>query len=163
MRGKKFILSVLFLLLLVAGSVYQYRKYRVAPDFDISLIKATDLRGNVFDAGNYRDEPLIILYFATWCIDCRRELPQLKDLKSYLYRKNIHVLLFSDEEASRLAPFEQSLPEGFHLYRLQGSFQESGIYTLPTSYLLRKNGRIFLQKTGAIDWTPDLIHAFAES
>jgi thiol-disulfide isomerase/thioredoxin len=163
MRGKRFILSVFFLLLLVAGSVYQYRKYRVAPDFDISLIKATDLSGKMFNAARYRNKPLIILYFATWCIDCRRELPQLEDLREELTRKNINVLLFSDEEASRLKPFEQSLPEGFHLYRLQGSFKESGIYTLPTSYLLKQNGQIFLQKTGAIDWSADLIHAFIGS
>jgi thiol-disulfide isomerase/thioredoxin len=163
MRGRRFLVSAVLLAILVIGGIYQYRKYRVPPAFDLSAIQAIDLKGKPLRAEDFSNKPLIVLYFATWCIDCRRELPQLQKLSSELLSNEIQVLLLSDEEAATLLPFEEQLKAPFSLYKLTASFRESNVYTLPTAYLIKANGVIFLQKTGAIDWTPDLIKAFSAS
>lgn len=163
MPKQRLIITILLLFLLAAGGIYQYRKYRVPPQFDLNRIEANDLKGAAFNSEDWKNQHLIIAYFATWCIDCRRELPQLEALQSELKQNNVKVILLSDEDQGKLQKFSSELPATFSLFKLDAEFRKSEIYTLPTNYLIRPDGSIFLQKTGAVDWSPDLIKAFTAS
>ncbi|MCB0820508.1 MAG: TlpA family protein disulfide reductase [Bacteroidetes bacterium] len=163
MPKQRLIITLVLLLLLAAGGYYQYRKYRVPPEFDLNRIEAKDLSGANFNADDWKNQHLVIAYFATWCIDCRRELPQLEAIEPELIRNGVKVILLSDEDQNKLQSFSKALPETFTIFRLNEEFRQSEIYTLPTNYLIRPDGSIFLQKTGAVDWNKDLIMAFTAS
>ena len=158
------ITSALFLIGLIFGIGYFfYNRYRVAPDVVYSRIKATDLDGNAFRFDNSTGKSHIILFFATWCIDCRRELPILEQQTQLLNELGIDVYLLSDESVETLLGFNPKIKEPFKLLKLQGSFKDNGIYTLPTAYLYCNTGKLHMNKVGAIHWTPEFIRAFASN
>jgi thiol-disulfide isomerase/thioredoxin len=46
----------------------------------------------------YKNKPVIINVWATWCGPCRRELPDLEELQAKYGKENLTVLAVSDEE-----------------------------------------------------------------
>ncbi len=155
------IFRLIFLLTLAAGTAYFfYNRYRIAPEIVFSNIEASTLNGDIVSFKADGDSKTIILYFATWCIDCRRELPVIQSYAELLKELNIKVYLISDEEASILEAFQRKIEEPIQLLKLKGKFKDSGIYTLPTAVLYCSNGKIHFKKTGAINWTEDLLRSF---
>jgi thiol-disulfide isomerase/thioredoxin len=129
------------MVLLVAG-IYQYRKYRVAPTLPTNDFVVETLNGETIIIRPGQDGPLIVKFFATWCIDCRRELPELKAKAELFNQYKVRVILLSDEPVADLSFFSarESLP--FPIYKLPKKFKEYGIHTLPTTYIYRKSGEI---------------------
>jgi thiol-disulfide isomerase/thioredoxin len=155
--GRQFLIRIaLFAVLAIAGT-YQYRKYRVAPDIAASSLWVETLEGKAFTIVPGTDGPLIVKFFATWCIDCRRELPDLKSKAELFKRYNIQVILLSDEARDDLSFFAEREALPFSIYRLPKKFKEYGIYTLPTTYIFNKNGDIFSQYTGNKEITEDIL------
>jgi thiol-disulfide isomerase/thioredoxin len=141
----------LFLIGLIIGLAYFfYDRYRVAPEVVYTNIKASDLAGNSFVFDNSSGKSHIILFFATWCIDCRRELPILEQQTQLLNDLGIDVFLLSDESIETLLKFSPQIKEPFKLLKLDGSFKDNGIYTLPTAYLYCPSGKLHQNKVGAI-------------
>jgi thiol-disulfide isomerase/thioredoxin len=139
---KQFLLrGVLFLILLVAG-IYQYRKYRVAPTLPTNEFVVETLNGETTIIRPGQDGPLIVKFFATWCIDCRRELPELKAKAELFNQYKVRVILLSDEPVADLSFFSARELLPFSIYKLPKKFKEYGIYTLPTTYIYRKSGEI---------------------
>jgi len=160
----KQVFRLIFLLTIAAGTGYFiYNRYRVAPEIVFSEIKANALDGSKIDFIADGQSNTIVLFFATWCIDCRRELPVLQSHSALLNKLNTKVYLISDEDINTLTPFSAQLEAPFQLLKLEGSFKESGIYTLPTAFLYCKDGSIHLNKTGAIDWTEGYLRAFEQA
>jgi thiol-disulfide isomerase/thioredoxin len=152
----------IFLIALASGIGYfLYNRFRVAPDVQFTSIKANTLDGQAYNFSLQNNKSHIILFFATWCIDCRRELPVLQKQANLLNKLNIEVLLLSDEETSTLIKFSPTIEEPFKLLKLQGSFKENHVYTLPTAFLYCKSGKLHVSKVGAIDWSPEFLNAFA--
>ena len=160
----KQVFRLLFFLTIAAGTGYfLYNRYRVAPEIVFSEIKAIALDGSKIDFIADGQSNTIVLFFATWCIDCRRELPVLQSHSALLNKLNTKVYLISDEDINTLTPFSTRLEAPFQLLKLEGSFKESGIYTLPTAFLYCKDGSIHLNKTGAIDWTEGYLRSFEQA
>ncbi len=157
MKRSRFLIS-LCLIALIAGGIHLYFRYQVAPSFLLPEIKMTDLEG--IPVVHTHGQNTILLFFGTWCRDCRKELPMLTLLEQQIIEKDIRVILVSDEDPSKLKEFGKTLPSRFSLLHLTKKFSENGIYTLPTSYLYCADGSIFLKKTGAIEWTETLLNDF---
>ena len=157
--SKQRIISTLLILALVAGGIHLYRRYRIAPEVLITDIQVTDLNGKTVD--HARGQNTILVFFATWCPDCRRELPVLAGLENLLVENNISVVLVSDEPEEKLKMFSTTLPARFSILHLKSKFSDNGIYTLPTTYLFCENGSTYLKQTGAIEWSTELLTKFA--
>ena len=155
--GRQFLIRIaLFAVLAIAGT-YQYRKYRVAPDIAASSLWVETLEGKPFTIVPGTGGPLIVKFFATWCIDCRRELPELKAKAKLFKRYNVQVILLSDEARDDLTFFAEREALPFSIYRLPKKFKEYGIYTLPTTYLYREDGKIELNFTGTREITESVL------
>ena len=157
MKKQRLIFVGLVLALLSTG-IFIYQRYRVAPSLLLPEIQLSDLQGN--SVKHASGKPTLLIFFGTWCRDCRKELPVLAKLEAELKNKNIQVILVSDEENAVLQDFSSSIPLSFQLCKLKGSFKENNIYTLPTSYLFCSNGSIFRKQTGAIEWNVELLSSF---
>ena len=157
--SKQRIISTLLILALVAGGIHLYRRYRIAPEVLITDIQVTDLNGKT--VVHARGQNTILVFFATWCPDCRRELPVLAGLENLLVENNISVVLVSDEPEEKLKMFSTTLPARFSILHLKSKFSDNGIYTLPTTYLFCKDGSTYLKQTGAIEWSTELLTKFA--
>jgi len=158
---KKISLALFAIGLALGIGYFVYNRFRVAPDVSFTSLKANSLSGESYSFSSSSDKSHIILFFATWCIDCRRELPVLQKQTELLNKLNIEVVLLSDEETSTLIKFNPTIGEPFKLLKLEGSFKDNQIYTLPTAFLYCKSGKLHTSKVGAIDWTPEFLRAFA--
>lgn len=159
MRNRR-IVSFVLLLLLVGGGLYQYRKYRVAPELSFDTVTVQNLSGQTLTLQNNTGKPRIIKFFATWCIDCRKELPMLVSFKSEFEKRQVELILLSDEDLSTLEPFAsfQELP--FPLYKLPKAFKAYGIHTLPTTYVMDGNGKMLDTYTGSKSINSDQLNTW---
>lgn len=157
---KQRLIFVGLVLALLSTGIFIYQRYRVAPALLLPEIQLSDLQGNSIKPAS--GKPTLLIFFGTWCRDCRKELPILAKLEEELKSRNIQVILVSDEENAVLQDFSSSIPLSFQLCKLTGSFKENNIYTLPTSYLFCSNGSVFRKQTGAIDWTIELLSSFVD-
>lgn len=155
---KQRLIFVGLVLALLSTGIFIYQRYRVAPSLLLPEIQLIDLQGNSVKPES--GKPTLLIFFGTWCRDCRKELPVLAKLESELKNRNIQVFLVSDEENAVLQDFSSGIPLSFQLCKLTGSFKENNIYTLPTSYLFCSNGSVFRKQTGAIEWTIELLSSF---
>ena len=159
MKKQQLISAGLFSALILVG-IFIYQRYRVAPSLLLPEIQLSDLNGKSVNPAS--GKPTLLIFFGTWCRDCRKELPVLAKLEAELKSRNIQVILVSDEETAVLQDFSSSIPLSFQLCKLTGSFKENSIYTLPTSYLFCSNGSVFRKQTGAIEWTTELLTDFVD-
>ncbi len=159
MKKQRLIFAGLISALIMVG-IFIYQRYRVAPALLLPEIQLSDLQGNSIKPAS--GKPTLLIFFGTWCRDCRKELPELAKLEEELKNRNIQVILVSDEEIAVLQDFSTGIPLSFQLCKLNGSFKENNIYTLPTSYLFCSNGSVFRKQTGAIDWTIELLSSFVD-
>jgi hypothetical protein len=125
-----------------------YVRYKVAPQIDLSKLPLETLNREAVEITLNKGEKLCLKFFATWCIDCRRELPELVSDTANFRKENIRLILVSDEPLEQLVFFKQRDSIPFEMLHLKSSFKSVGIYTLPTTYWYDKSGKLFRKKTG---------------
>lgn len=114
---------------------------------DISL---NEIKGNV----------IVLQFWATWCQDCRLEMPTIQAL----YNRNLPntefvlVALEQDNKTEKLQRFIQenklTVPIFVPQSNLTTQFEPE---QFPTTYIIDKQGNIVIKKIGATDWNADKI------
>lgn len=104
----------------------------------------------------------VINFWATWCVPCKKELPDLQLLKSKLKNYKIDVLTISIDKkniedqliflskngASDLTHFFDKKMKVFKALKLRG---------IPTTIFVDQNGRIISKYEGILKWGEDKI------
>ena len=104
----------------------------------------------------------LINFWATWCIPCKKELPDLSLLKSKIKKYNIDVLTISIDKlniidqleflsnngASNLIHFFDKEMEIFKALKLRG---------IPTTIIVDQNGYVISKHEGILKWEEDEI------
>ena len=118
----------------------------------------TDLNGTQRSLEDYAGNILVLHFWATWCPYCRSQIPQLQTLHNEWGRKGVEVLAIStDENPQQLQQFVEAnrLP-----YPIIADNGEGGPYflgdryevsSIPVTYILDREGKVFLRLQGAID------------
>ena len=114
-------------------------------DFNLNDVDLTEKKGNI----------MIINFWATWCLPCKKEMPSLERLsKEYpeimIYPVNLEkpnqdktLKFFADLEISKLKIYFDPKFSLVKLFNMRG---------LPTSILIDKNGQEFGRVIGEIDF-----------
>ena len=114
------------------------------------------LDGHITLSATYRDVPLVVNFWATWCEPCRREMPSLEKLSTFFDPKDLLVIGISVDSDFNLAR-EFSLRYKLTIPMLSDSDQalSNGILRIPAfpiTYLLRRDRTIARIIVGARDW-----------
>jgi cytochrome c biogenesis protein CcmG/thiol:disulfide interchange protein DsbE len=141
--------SILFLLVSIMSMFAQDVVSNVAPDFVLP-----DLEGENFKlSDNLNQGPILINFWATWCIPCREEMKKLKDVYKKFAEDRLQLLAISIDDPksvarvksfinSRKYPFKVLLDTNSEVMEL---FQaENPPYTV----LLNPEGIIFYSHSG---------------
>ena len=118
-----------------------------APDF---TLPGTD--GKTYSLKDFRGKTLIIDFWATWCPDCREEMPQLLDLQKKLKgRKDIVMVGVSfDTDPAKLEAYVKEQGIGWLQLSDFKSKKESAISEayhiqwIPTKYVIGPDGKVLL-------------------
>lgn len=119
-----------------------------APDFTLVLIK-----GGNFHLGDYKGKPVLINFFASWCLPCRDEAPTLEKIsREYGARGVVFVGIAVDDTEEKMKDFMTrygvTFPVGLDkTSAVQKSF---GLYGVPTTYFIDKQGVINYFHSGIV-------------
>jgi peroxiredoxin len=114
----------------------------IAPDFSLQT-----LDGQVVQLSALRGKPVVISYWATWCVPCKQELPVLERLSQEYQAQGIQFLLINAIEQDGLDKVMEYVTQaGFSLPILldEGNQFHNAYEQLffPTSYYIDTNGVI---------------------
>lgn len=91
---------LILLLLLTAGAAQAVRPGDVAPNFSLQ-----NGSGKVLTLSELRGQPVVLNFWATWCLICKEELPELNREAASLNIKNFYAVSATDKSKDALAYF----------------------------------------------------------
>ena len=153
LKLKKIVFYTLYCFLLL-GCNPDIRNNKNVSDLERLQLKTSfvDLSENKLDLSAYKEEKIVINYWATWCRPCIKEMPSLKKAEEILEDYGYTFLLVSDETISKISKFKNERNFDFNFLKSIKSFETLGIYSMPTSYIFDENGKIIETIVGAIEW-----------
>lgn len=114
-----------------------------------------DLDGDVYTYGDLNKKPVFLNLWATWCPPCVAELPSIKDL--YLkYNEDVNFILVSNEDPATIRAFiEKNDYQNLSFYVSRDTPPDFESQSIPTTYVISKEGIILINKKGAARWNSD--------
>ena len=123
--------------------------FEMAPDVEFQT-----LAGKPFRLKELQGQVVLLNFWATYCIPCREEIPELNALQNELQPQGLKIVGASlDDDAEGVNAYQQEVAKFEYDVLLGGSdakvkFQQS---VLPTTYLIDRQGRIRQKIIGARD------------
>lgn len=147
---KKYI-NIILIALVLLGAFYLYNKYRVAPTLDFNKLSLVDLQGNPFDFNSLKGQKTIVSLGASWCPNCINELNAIKKIKD-IELSDVVVVVIDDEPLDKVNAFKERKNYPFLFVKLNGSFPDIGIHSIPVNYIFNKDLVLKKQQVGEIHW-----------
>ncbi|MBN2617541.1 MAG: TlpA family protein disulfide reductase [Spirochaetales bacterium] len=132
-----------------------------APDF-----KLVNLESKNVSLSDYKGKIVVLNFWASWCGPCVQEMPSLENLSKLSNDLNFVVLAVNvGETKETVSSFIKD--KGYEMNILLDSNKavsnNYGIRSIPTTYILDKNGNIVAGKLGSYEWdNDDFISALKE-
>ena len=123
-----------------------------APDFTLKAINDSS-----YTLSKMKGKVVLINFWATWCGPCRMEIPEFNELQKTYHERGLNILGISvSDNKKQLKNFTKSFAVDYPL--LYGSAKDmnkvmrdyDGVYAVPSSFLIGKNGNIIWKYPGAI-------------
>ncbi len=124
------------------------------PALDIQFV---DGEGGRVTLADFRGKVVLLNFWATWCAPCRREMPDLAELKREFGPDGFDVAAVSGDRQGPavIAPFYAQIGvTGLAVYndRSMKSQRAFRVYGLPTTLLLDREGRELGRLLGPAEW-----------
>ena len=97
------------------------------------------------DLAQFRGRIVYVDYWASWCASCKQSFPFMNDLKKQFESKGVTVVAIStDKDSKEALEFLNDNKADFIVARDTDSKcrKEFGVKTMPSSYILGKNGEL---------------------
>jgi thiol-disulfide isomerase/thioredoxin len=128
-------------------------------DFELEL-----LGGKPTKLSSYRGSVVLLNFWATWCPACREEIPSMEKLYSTLKKKGLVIVavdLAESRDVVRSFVTENKMTYPVLLDTAGSVGALYGARSLPTTYIIGRDGRILARTIGSRDWNaPDMISLF---
>ena len=114
-----------------------------------------DLNGQQVSLSDFRGKIVFINFWTTWCLACVIEMPSMEKLHQKFKDKDFVILAINlQESASKIKQFykEYKLTLTTLLDTTGDVGTGFGIRSIPTTYILDKNGRIIGKALGPREW-----------
>lgn len=154
---------ILIFLVSLGIAFFFYKKYFLAPKIAFPNLQLQNLEGESVSIDQYLGKPVLVNFWATWCHNCLNEMADLEKASKILKEKGIETILISDESIETIIGFKQRKTYQFTYLKFSGARKELKIFSIPTTYLLDKNGEIIYTKVGEEKWAkPQIIEMLIE-
>ena len=127
-------------------------KYTKAPDFTVY-----DEEGNAFRLSDFEGKPVVLNFWASWCGPCKLEMPDFDEAYGK-YGEDIHFLMVNmtdgyQENVESAKEFIDDSGYSFPVYYDTDvdAARTYGVYSIPTTYFIDKDGYVIANGRGALD------------
>ncbi len=123
-----------------------------------------DTNGNIVEIG-YKEDILIINFWATWCAPCKKEMPSLNGLAQNMKYEDIRIITIASGRNSKEAIdafFDDNNLINLKKYRdPRGRIAvKYGVTALPTTIVINSKGIEIGRIIGDIDWDTKDVRSF---
>lgn len=134
---------------------------RIALDtYDLSLkgiVSADDI-----NLKSLKGKVVFINYWATWCPPCIGEMPMINNLYTD-YKDKLIFLFVTTDEKEKIEKFYAKNDYNFPTYhQLSAPPEQLEVSTIPTTYILDKEGKLALSEYGAANWNSDKVRSLLD-
>ncbi|HKU75936.1 MAG TPA: cytochrome c biogenesis protein CcdA [Pyrinomonadaceae bacterium] len=123
--------------------------FTTAPDIELSA-----LDGKKLSLKSFRGQVVLLNFWATWCVPCRTEIPELNSLQKDFAASGLSIIGVSwDDSQEGILQFQHEIPQSYAVVldgeNLQNKF--AGIRSLPFTMVIDRRGRVRQTIIGARD------------
>lgn len=123
----------------------------------VPKLKLSTMNGKTVGLENLRGKVVLVNFWATWCIPCRREIPSLQRLWQQLEKSQLQIIAVDiGEDEAAVNNFLGTLdnPPTFPIALDKDSavLQTWPIKAMPTTFLIDKQGHMAYQATGGLEF-----------
>lgn len=126
------------------------------PKIEAQNFLLPDLNGNQVSLTDQRGKIVFLNFWASWCLPCRSEMPSMEKLYNKFKNNDFTILAVNlGESVSQVKAFKESLELSFPIL-LDADSSVGYIYgaiSIPTSYLIDRDGFILGGALGPRDWS----------
>ena len=136
-----------------AGQLKEYWGNLTSPRIELA-----DLEGRQHSLTDYRDNVLLVQFWATYCTPCRTGMPTMNRLIKKMRGKPFKIVTINMAESpEQVRQFLQEVPVDFPvLMDSDGStLSRWKVFTAPANFILDQRGKIIFTLYGAIEWDSD--------
>jgi cytochrome c biogenesis protein CcmG, thiol:disulfide interchange protein DsbE len=135
----------------LSGALANKGNLKGAPAPGFSL---TDLTGQPLVLANYRGKVVLLDFWATWCAPCREEIPHFIALQDKYREQGLEVIGISMDDGPKPVQefyrrFKMNYPVAVGTEQVAEAY--GGVYGLPVTFLLDRDGRVVAKYTGAVE------------
>ena len=118
----------------------------------VSIFPGTKTTADVsFDLQQYRGKVLLLDFWASWCVPCRRSFPWMNEMQEkYKAQGLVIVGVNMDADAADAEQFLHEFPANFRI--IEGANGELAkkfdVIAMPSSYVIDRNGEIVERHLG---------------
>jgi thiol-disulfide isomerase/thioredoxin len=155
---------ILGMAVLAAGVGGYWQRQADAPPASKPLIgqpapalKLRDLGGKMHDLTSYRGHPIVLNFWASWCLPCREEMPALDRAQQRHGAGGVTVIGVAMDQPVPVRAFLAAHPVSYPIVLGQLSHPSSAYRfgdvgdVLPYSVLIGADGRVVAQHAGPLD------------
>src|SRR5215471_4843070 len=122
-----------------------------APDFTLTTLSGTSL-----SLADLRGKVVLLNFWATWCVPCRKEMPAIEALYQRYKDQGLEVLAISLDKLST-AVVEAFVKEMGVTYRVAldptwATARTYAVRAVPATFLIDRAGNVVLRELGERDW-----------
>ena len=122
-----------------------------------------DLKGEKINFSSFKNKVVVVNYWATWCPPCVAEMPSFQKLYND-YSEKVVFLFVANDEQTRVEKFIENKKYTIPVYyQASRGPEEMQSNSLPTTYVINKNGEIVVDKTGAVDWNSGKVRSLLDN
>ena len=155
------IVLVLFVAALMSAQQATSPQQTTNPQQAAPSLKLHDLKGTPHSLDDYRGKPVLLNFWATWCVPCAAEMPLLSEMQKQYQGKVLFIAASIDDEDMKpqIEAFIKK-HQGEALTVMMGatldSLDDFGVNQgMPATVLIDADGKIVDRMTGALK-RPDL-------
>lgn len=126
-----------------------------APDFTLN-----DLNGNAVSLSSLNGKIVLLNFWATWCPPCKAEMPSLNQLYKEMKSSGLEVVAVStDTSPKKVKKYIANKNFDFTVVmdERESVFRKYGVFSLPTTFLIDREGIIVDIFIGEYNWTDSSI------
>lgn len=132
-------------------------KYAALVESDKRLASAlvlsdVDKQGKTFE--NYIGQITIVHFWATWCVPCIKELPELVAFDDRFMDQKLHVQTIAADSHDNVKKYllAKNIKLNVLVDQYGSSMQDFEVRVLPSSYIINNKGELQLLAQGPVDW-----------